>query len=179
MRITSNAGIRGLTRGAGGQYFIRGIFYFIAGRFAALTVCMSYDVCSQIFFCFAIWAPNAWDGCLSVYRVHALTRTIQLRQVTTWEPTLVERGMPSLKIILSFILKVNKDRFFMVPRIPLLNHWMKEKGNIGHLFSNFHQIIWLLLRKELSVLASYGDRFSIFEKVVVSNKWLLRLFILT
>ena len=37
-----------------------------------------------------------------------------------------------------------------------------EGYNIGHLFSNFHQIIWHLLRSSLFVLAWAGDTFSIF-----------------
>ena len=56
--------------------------------------------------------------------------------------------MPSLKIIYFYrlILKVNEDRFFMVPRIPLLNHWMKVKGIIlatyPQIFTKLSDIYW-------------------------------------
>lgn len=190
MRITSNVGIRGirLTSIRVGNILSGNILLHSGALCGTDSLYDLWCLFSNIFLFCNLGAKCLWDGGerLSVYRVHALTRTIQPRQVTTWEPTLVERGMPSLKIIYFYrlILKVNEDRFFMVPRIPLLNHWMKVKGIIlatfGQIFTKLSDVYWGTLC--LSWHQMRGQIFNIWESCCVRMsrlKWLLRLFILT
>ena len=148
MRITSNAGIRGiwLTRGEG-NILSRNIL--LHSRALCGTDCLHELWClfsDTFLFCNLGAKCQGWMFICLQGPCSNKDNTAQSGYNLGTNVGRKSRGMPSLKIILSFILKVNEDRFFMVPRIPLLNHWMKVKGIIlatyPQIFTKLSDVYW-------------------------------------